>query len=152
MRICENVMGHLNQKGFYSTLQVNPTAQIYFFICCQLKRNVHLHFICSDLADQWFGSVKTISLQRHFNSSLYFVTTVRFLNNHWSLSYIFSFLGWNFQNVTKMTFSCSHLNLIWYFSGPSLLLTSQTICWDPSFFTSCQCQLSYATWVFSPQR
>lgn len=28
MRICENVMGHLNQKGFYSTLQVNPTAQI----------------------------------------------------------------------------------------------------------------------------
>lgn len=75
-------MGHLNQKGFYSTLQVNPTAQIYFFICCQLKRNVHLHFICSDLADQWFGSVKTISLQRHFNSSLYFVTTVRFLNNH----------------------------------------------------------------------
>lgn len=22
MRICENIMGHLNQKGFYSTLQV----------------------------------------------------------------------------------------------------------------------------------
>lgn len=28
-RICENVMGHLNQKGFYSTLQVFVT--FFFF-------------------------------------------------------------------------------------------------------------------------
>lgn len=31
MRICENIMGHLNQKGFYSTLQVKKNYKLYFY-------------------------------------------------------------------------------------------------------------------------
>lgn len=65
---------------FFLITKFNSAANVFHFICCKLNRNVYFFalFTCLDLADQWFGSVETISLQRHFNSSLYFVTKVCF--------------------------------------------------------------------------
>lgn len=61
------------QQTFSTFFSVNL---IEMYIFCPLN------FTCLDLADQWFGSVKTVSLQRHFNSGLYFVTKVCFYVNY----------------------------------------------------------------------